>query len=80
MNNLEKAKEIIKENIKNARYGIFNCSDVCGNTKIVLYEDDELEILICYNWGYFEVFGLSNKDFLKLEVYYNELLEGNNNG
>lgn len=80
MNNLEKAKEIIKENIKNARCGIFDCGNLFGDHLSCLYNRDGLEILICYYWEYFEVFGLSDEDFLKLEVYYNELLEGNSNG
>lgn len=70
MTKLEKAKKIIKDYIDDARYGIFNCSNLAGDRMTTLYEDDELIIKICYNWGYFEVFGLTYEEFEKLEDYY----------
>jgi hypothetical protein len=41
----------------------------------IIYKDDSIEILGCYNYSYFEVFGLSNDDFDELEKYYNSLEE-----
>ena len=72
---LDKAKEIIKDNIEDARYGIFNSRNIVGDEMDNIYEDDELSIDICYGWEYFEVFGLSDLEFDILRSYYNELLE-----
>jgi hypothetical protein len=38
-----------------------------------IYEDENLTIDICYNWAYFEVFGLNNTEFKELEKYYDSL-------
>lgn len=43
-----------------------------------VYEDSELTIVICYEWAYFEVFGLSENEFEELEKYYNQLEEEDN--
>lgn len=72
---LEKAKEIIKNNIKDAKYGIFNSRNIIGDAMDNLYEDDELTVDICYNWEYFEVFGLTDLEFNELVGYYYELLK-----
>ena len=73
MNNLEKAKEIIRANYSDARYGIFDSRNLIGDVMNTIYEGDGLTIDICYCWGYFEVFGLSDADYEELETYYNSL-------
>ena len=73
MSNLEKAKEIVKKYYRDADCGIFNSRNIFGDYMITIYEGEGLTIDICYYWSYFEVFGLSNADFKKLERYYNSL-------
>lgn len=73
MNNLEKAKQIIEQNLQDARYGIFDCHNICGDCVVTLYSDDSLIVLIFYAWNYFEVFGLSNAEFIELKAYYDKL-------
>lgn len=73
MNRLEKAKQIIKENIDSAQFGIFDTGSLSGDERDVLYKDEELTILICYHWSYFEVYGLTKKEFKELNKYYVEL-------
>lgn len=75
MNNLEKAKEIVKKYYKDADCGIFNSRNVLGDGTITIYKDESLTIDICYNYAYFEVFGLTNKEFRELEKYYDSLEE-----
>ena len=70
---LEKAKVIIKENYKDANCGIFNTRNLVGDYMETIYCDGELQIDICRGWAYFEVFGLTDEDFEKLEEFYNEL-------
>lgn len=38
-----------------------------------IYKDDELTIDICYDYSYFEVFGLSDTEFEELEDFYESL-------
>ena len=73
MNNLEKAKEIIKEHYKDADCGIFNTRNWAGDVMTTIYDKDGLTVDICYNWSYYEVFGLSNDDFAELSKYYHSL-------
>lgn len=74
MNNLEKAKQIIKENIGDAACGIFNSRNTVGDYMKTLYADNGLMIDICYCWAYFEVFGLTKEEFIELEEYYADLI------
>lgn len=73
MNNLEKAKEIVKKYYKDADCGIFNSRNVLGDEMITIYKNESLTIEICYNYAYFEVFGLTNEEFKELEKYYDSL-------
>ena len=81
MNKLEKAKEIVTKYIDDAKDGIFCTRNVLGDTmsSIYHYEDlhdevrDFLHIDICYQHEYFEVFGLSNKEFNELKTYYEKI-------
>ena len=73
MNKLDIAKQIIKENYKNADYGIFNTPNIMGDPMTTIYRGNELTIDICYDYAYFEVFGLSNNEFNELEKFYNTL-------
>lgn len=73
MTNLEKAKEIIKEHYKDADCGIFNTRNWAGDVVTTIYDKDGLTVDICYNWSYYEVFGLSNDDFAELSKYYYSL-------
>lgn len=72
MNKLEKAKQIIEEYYDEARCGLYDCRNIVGDRMDTIYEDDELQIDICYYWSYFEVFGLSDDDFKELKKFYGE--------
>ena len=70
---LERAKKIIEKYWQVARFGIYNTPNIVGDNMDTIYNDAGLTVLICYRWGYFEVFGLSTADFGHLEKYYNKL-------
>lgn len=70
---LDIAKKIIKNNIEDARCGIFDCSNTAGDIMTNLYNKDGLIIDICYHWEYFEVFGLSENEFDELFDYYESI-------
>lgn len=71
-NKLEKAKQIIDQYYDRAPHGIFDCKNWGGDDMYTVYASDGLIIDICYRYGYFEVFGLSQDEFLELEKYYND--------
>lgn len=73
MYKLDKAKEIIKKNFNDAQCGLFNVRNIVGDDMITIYDNEGLIIDICYQWSYFEVFGLSEEEFEELMIYYNKL-------
>lgn len=75
MNKLEIAKQIIKENIDDAKCGIFDTLNNAGDKMDTLYNEDGLKIDICYGYEYFEVFGLSESEFADLAEYYASFLD-----
>jgi len=73
MNNLEQAKRIVKAYYEYADCGIFNSRNTMEDMMTTVYEDEGLTIDICYDWSYFEVFGLDEAEFKELERYYYSL-------
>lgn len=73
--NLEIAKDIIRSFFGEARYGIFNTPNWVGDKMDTIYDKKTLLIQICWEYGYFEVFGLTEEEFTKLEQFYENLKE-----
>lgn len=70
MSNLDIAKHIIREHYKHASYGLFDTRNIVGDPMTPLFDNGRLKIDICYAYGYYEVFGLTDADFTELENYY----------
>ena len=70
MNNLEIAKAIVMRYLPVARCGIFNTRNVVGDDMNTLYDKDGLTVDICFGESYFEVFGLTDEEFLDLKEFY----------
>ena len=68
--NLQKAKDIIYEWFEYADCGLYDCGNIAGDPIAMIYNDDGLKIFICYDYGYFEVFGLDCDDFEELRKFY----------
>lgn len=86
MRDLSKIKEVIKENIWWAQFGIYDCHGASGDRLECLYysemtsanppkpEDEGYMIFACYEYGYFDVIGLTTEEFIEVENYYENLL------
>lgn len=74
MRKLEIAKKVIAKYINDAKCGIFDTRNIVGDFMENIYESEDLIIDICYGWAYFEVFGLTDSEFVELEKYYKSLL------
>lgn len=70
---LDRAKKVIKQYIGFAMCGIFNTRNCAGDYMETICDDGDLTIDICYEWEYFEVFGLSMSEFQLLEDFYETL-------
>ena len=73
MSKLDEVKAFIADNIEGADCGIFCTRNLCGDDMDTIYDKDGVTIDICYEYAYFEVFGLPRKDFDELELYYEDL-------
>lgn len=74
---LEKIKEIIKSNYKDAQCGCFFTRNIMFDPMTTIYRDAEITIDICYRYSYFEIFGLSYAEEEEVIKYYESLQKSN---
>jgi len=70
---LDIAKKIIEEQYEYYRCGIFNSRNTVGDHMYTIYDENGLSIDVCDDYMYFEVFGLSQKEFNELKNFYTKL-------
>lgn len=63
-------KNLIKENFKSGDCGLFNTRNLVGDVMKNIFKGHFFALDICYNYAYFEVFGMNEEEFKELEVYY----------
>lgn len=73
MSRLETAKKIINEHIDTVMLGIFDTRNRVGDSMRTIFDEGGLTIDICDDWSYFEVFGLTDEEFLELRKFYESL-------
>ncbi len=73
MSELEEVKKIIKENYSIASCGLFFSRNLVGDSMTTVYCKKGIWIDICYEWEYFEVFGLDSVQQLELLTFYKSL-------
>ena len=77
MSRLDKAKKVIEEYFDSANCGIFDSQNLLGDPMSNVFSENGLKIDICYRYRYFEVFGLTETEFLELEEFYDKLSNEN---
>jgi len=75
MSKIEIAQIVISKYINDAPHGIFNTRNLVGDDMTTICREDGLQIDICYDWAYFEVFGLTKEEFAELKSWYNIIKE-----
>lgn len=53
--------------------GLFNSRNVVGDKMTNLYKSKDMQLDICFDFEYFEVFGLTDEEFKDLQNYYSNL-------
>jgi hypothetical protein len=70
----ELIKKIIETNIKNASCGLYDTRNTVGDTMETLYTGKYYQLDICYDYGYFEIFGItSSEEYNELQEFYKKL-------
>ena len=70
---LEKVLDLIKEHYDEASAGMFFTRNVVGDRMTVLFKGDNFTLEICYDWGYYELFGCDEAEQDIVEVHYETL-------
>lgn len=71
---LEKVKEIIRENFVFGDCGIYNTRNIIGDSMSNIFTRKYFEVDLCFNYSYFEIFGTTETEFNEiLEFYENEV-------
>ena len=73
MSQFEEVKKIIREHFNEARCGLFFCRNTLNDKMTNINDKNGIQIDICYNWAYFEVFGLDLVQQVALKKYYDSL-------
>ena len=73
MSEFEEVKKVIREHFYKAPCGLFFCRNTANDTMTNIYDKNGIQIDICYNWAYFEVFGLDLVQQVALKKYYDSL-------
>ncbi len=71
----KKIKELIKEFVDVAEFGLFDTRNIVGDHMITIYKGKYFILDICFGYGYFEVFGTTHLEFWKLSKYYSKLIK-----
>ena len=52
---------------------LYNSRNVVGDKITNIYKSKNMQLDICYEYDYFEVFGLTDEEFKDLQNYYSNL-------
>ncbi len=71
---IDKVKNVIRDSINAADCGLFFTPNWAGDQMSTIWEEDGVTIDICYDYQYFEVFGLTDEEENELLAFYNSLI------
>ena len=71
---IDKVKNVIRDEFTSARCGLFFTRNLVGDRMSTIWEEDGVTIDICYDYEYFEVFGLTEEEENELLAFYNSLI------
>lgn len=70
---MDKVKNVIRNNYSDAECGLFFDRNWVGDPMSTIWEEDGVTIDICYDYEYFEVFGLTEEEEIELLAFYDYL-------
>lgn len=76
LSRIDKVKNVIRNRYSDAMCGLFFTPNWAGDPMSTIREEDGVTIDICYEYEYFEVFGLTEEEENELLAFYNSLIGG----
>lgn len=70
---IDKVKNVIRNRCTDAMCGLFFTRNLVGDPMSTIWEEDGVTIDICYEYEYFEVFGLTEEEENELLAFYTVL-------
>lgn len=70
---IDKVKNVIRNRYSGATCGLFFTRNWAGDNMLTIWEEDGVTIDICYEYEYFEVFGLTEEEKNELLDFYDHL-------
>lgn len=64
MNRIEKLKKFLQKFYPN--YQAFNTRNLASNAMVTVYTEDGIQVDEAFEWGYIEIFGLTEEEFKSL--------------
>lgn len=64
MNRIEKLKKFLQKFYPN--YQAFNTRNLVGDAMVTVYTKDGIQVDEAFEWGYIEIFGLTEEEFKSL--------------
>lgn len=68
-------KGVILKYIEAAKHGIFFTRNIAGDLMTNIFRQDGIDVDICYDYEYFEIFGLTKEEQIEIERFYCHLNE-----
>lgn len=57
-------------------YSVFNNeTDDENDERVTLYNRDGVKLLVCHDWGYFEILGLEREEYMKVKEAYQSFVK-----
>ena len=72
---IDKVKDVLRSKYSDAMCGLFFNKNWAGDHMITIWEENGVTVDICYEYAYFEVFGLTEEEENELLAFYNSLIE-----
>ena len=70
---IDKVKNVIRNSYADAMCGLYFTRNWVGDPMLTIWKEDGVTIDICYDYEYFEVFGLTEEEEDELSAFYNSL-------
>ena len=70
---IDKVKNVIRNRYADAMCGLYFTRNWVGDPMLTIWKEDGVTIDICYDYEYFEVFGLTEEEENELSAFYNSL-------
>jgi len=67
-------KKVMTDSIDYARCGLFDCRNLVNDPMTNIYKGKYFTLDICYQYEYFEVFGMTYEEFKDLYDFYKNLV------